>query len=324
MSHSIKLNPGLKILLDQTANAPKPHDVHHHDSLKLTLEQGREAYYNFSAIHAGPPLSIPRIEDLTVLSSDGTHQIPIRVYYPKVNEKLPTLIYYHGGGWQRGSIATHDSICRHFAQLAGCIVVSVEWRLAPEHKFPIGVDDCFDVYEWISKNGEQLNIDTSRLGIGGDSAGGNMTAVTAQRLRETSLKAPLLQLLLYPALDLSCTSWSYKDFAEGYFLTTERVKYYVSHYINEPSEITNPAVSPGLQKELSGLPRTHLITAGFDPLRGEGEAYVERLKKAGIDVTYTCYEDMIHAFLHMNYTIPGVLEALKEISAVIKTELFKN
>lgn len=324
MVDTSKLNPQIKDILDAIAGGKKHEIETHHDSNKATLKQGRDAYYAFASIHSGPPMRMARVEDLKVLSSDGVHQIPIRIYTPIVNKKLPTLVYYHGGGWQRGDIDTHDSICRHFAHYGEVIVVSVQWRLAPEHKFPIGLNDCLDVYEWVVKNGSQYNIDTTHLGIGGDSAGGNMTAVTTQRLRDRPVQQPIFQLLLYPALDLSCSTWSYTDFAEGFFLTTERVKYYVSHYLNSLDEVPDPLASPIKQSDLSRLPRTHIITAGFDPLRAEGEAYLARLKDAGINVTYTCYEGMIHAFAHMNHTVPAVLDALKEISAVIKAELHKK
>jgi acetyl esterase len=315
MVDTSKLDPNIKKFLDSINNQP------HTLSKNIDIAAGREAYLMMALTTAGWPLKLARVEDLTVPTADGSYQIPIRIYTPELNKKLPALVYYHGGGWQRGDIATHDSICRHLAKFAGCIVVSVEWRLAPEHKFPTGPNDCLAVYEWVANNGDKYNIDVNRLAIGGDSAGGNMTAVTAQRLREINIIQPIFQLLLYPALDLSCSTWSYIDFAEGFFLTTERVKYYVNGYLSSPVDVDNPLASPGKQKDLSKLPRTHIVTAGFDPLRGEGEAYVHRLKDAGIPVTYTCYEGMVHAFLHMNHTVPAVEAALQEISGVLKDAL---
>jgi acetyl esterase len=308
-----KLNPDIKKFLDVLNSIPAPADP--------TVEEGRAAYLQFALANAGWPLTMARVEDLMIQSSDAQHQIPIRIYTPILDKKLPALVYYHGGGWQRGDIATHDSICRHLAKFSGCIVVSAQWRLAPENKFPTGLNDCFMAYEWVTHHADKYNIDTTRLAIGGDSAGGNMTAATIQRLRKTKLQKPIFQLLMYASLDLSCSTQTYTDFAEGFFLSTARVKYYVKGYINGPEDIKNPLVSPLLQEDLSDIPRTHLVTAGFDPLRGEGELYYKRLKDAGTNVSYKCYEGMIHAFLHMNHSVPAVETALQEIAGVLKEAL---
>lgn len=318
MVDTSKLDVNIKKFLETLNNTSHTH------AETVTLEEGRKAYLLFALVQGGWPLRMPRVEDLLIPSAEQYHQVPIRIYTPVLNRQLPALIYYHGGGWQRGDIDTHDSICRHLAQYAECIVVSVQWRLAPEHKFPVGTNDCFVAYDWVVRHGKKYNIDTSRLAIGGDSAGGNMAAVTIQRLRNTDLQKPIFQLLLYPALDLSCSSWSYKEYAEGFFLTTERVKYYVDGYINSPSDINNPLVSPVKQKDLSGIPRTHIMTAGYDPLRGEGELYAQLLRDAGIPVTYKCYEGLIHACLHMSDTVPAVEEALGELGAVLKEALYKD
>lgn len=311
-----KLDPNIKKFLDTLNKIPNTH------SQDISVEEGRKAYLIFALTNAGWPLTMARVEDLRVPSAETNQSIPIRIYTPVLNKSLPALIYYHGGGWQRGDIATHDSICRHLARFGECIVVSVQWRLAPEHKFPAGPNDCFVAYDWVVRHGKNYNIDTTRLAIGGDSAGGNMTAVTIQRLRETDIQKPIFQLLCYPALDLSCSTWSYNEYSEGFFLTTERVKYYVNGYVNSPSDINNPLVSPLKQKDLSGIPKTHIITAGFDPLRAEGELYAQHLKESGIPVTYKCYEDMVHAFLHMNDTVPAVETALQELGGVVKAALY--
>jgi acetyl esterase len=148
-----------------------------------------------------------------------------------------------------------------------------------------------------------------------------MAAVTLQRLRDTQLIKPIFQLLLYPALDLSCAGWSYIDFADGFFLTTARVKYYVKSYLNPSDDVTNPLISPLMQSDFSYIPRTHIVTAGFDPLRSDGEAYVQRLRAANVSVSYHCYEEMIHAFLHMNHTVPAVRKAFQDISGVLQEGL---
>jgi acetyl esterase len=326
-----KLDPNIKAFLD-VLNAPavptKPENVHaslNHDAhdTETPAEHGRHIYLNFALAHAGWPLTMPRVEDLMIPSSDAGVNIPIRIYTPELNKKLPVLIFYHGGGWQRGDIASHDSICRHFARYSGAIVVSVEWRLAPEHKFPTGPNDCLAAYKWVAQHGNDYNMDTSRIGISGDSAGGNMTAITAQRLRKENVVQPIFQLMLYPSLDLSCSAQSYVDYADGFFLTTERVKFYVNNYVRSADDIPLPECSPLKQQDLSKLPPAHIVTNGFDPLKDEGQAYAKRLQEAGIPTTHKCYEAFIHAFLHMNDTAPAVEVALQEISGEIKKHLFK-
>lgn len=323
-----KLDPNIKEFLD-VLNAPAkssaPHTSLNHDAhaTESPVQEGRHNYLNFALAHAGWPLTLARVEDHTIPSSDPKVMMPIRIYTPTLNQKLPVMIFYHGGGWQRGDIATHDSICRHFARYSGAIVVSVGWRLAPEHKFPTGPNDCLSAYNWVAKHGADYHMDTTRIGISGDSAGGNMTAIVAQRLRGQDVVQPILQLMLYPSLDLSCSTQSYVDYAEGFFLTTERVKYYVANYVSSPADIALPECSPLKQKDLSNLPPAHIVTAGFDPLKDEGQAYAKRLEEAGIPTTHKCYEGFIHAFAHMNETSPAVEAALQEISDVIKSHLFK-
>lgn len=288
--------------------------------LFIPVSKGREDYLHFALFHAGWPLKLARVEDHVIPASDG-YQIPIRIYTPIINKKLPVLIYNHGGGWQRGDLATHDSICRHLAHHSECIIVAVEWRLAPEYQFPVGVVDSLDVYKWILKHGVDFHMNTSSVGIGGDSAGGNLTTSVFQKIKAEKLPQPQFQLLLYPSLDLACTSDSYEKYAEGYFLSTEHVKKYVSEYLPSQDDLHNPLASPILQKDVSYLPRTHIVYAGYDPLRGDSEKYVDMLKKAGVNVSSKCYEGMIHAFLHMNHTVPAVADALKEIAAVVKEAL---
>jgi acetyl esterase len=311
-----KVNPQIQQFLDQF-NAfmlaqPK----------QIPVDAGRLAYEHFSIMQSGIPLRLRRVEDLTIPVSNGSTYIPIRIYTPQVGTQLPALIYYHGGGWQRGSITTHDSICRNLAVKANCLVMSVEWRLAPEHKFPIGLEDCWDAYHWLLEHGPaEYNVDLNRIAIGGDSAGGNMTAVTIQRLKQENKQLPKFQLLLYAALDLGCSLPSYDTYADGYFLSAEHVQYYVDHYLNSREEVDDPRASPLRAKDLSGLPATHVVTAGFDPLRSEGQAYYEKLKQFGVPVTYQCYKSMIHAFLHMTGTVPEVNQIIDEIAARLKEGL---
>lgn len=307
-----KLEPELKSFL-QKINHLNP-------SLKEMgdVEKGRRDYLNFALYHAGWPLPLARVEDKSIPSADPHEQLPIRIYTPKLETVLPALVYFHGGGWQRGDIATHDSICRHLAHIAGCIVISVQWRLAPEYPFPIGLNDAFAAYQWIAIHGRKLNINTSFLAVGGDSAGGNIAAALTLILRDQPIEKPVFQLLIYPSLDLSCQGQSYKDYAEGFFLTTERVKFYISQYIRSPEDIHDPLCSPLKAPLLGGLPPAHIVTCGFDPLKDEGQAYAQRLQDAGVPTTYQCYESLIHASFHMNDTVPFVQNALQDVGEVLQ------
>lgn len=309
-----QLDPHLKIFLDQLNQLKYTTDSD-------TIEKGRRDYLTFALYHAGWPLEIARVEDKRIPSADPDVSLPIRIYTPELQTVLPALVYFHGGGWQRGDIATHDSICRHLANFAGCIVVSVQWRLAPEHLFPIGLNDAIKAYQWVITHGRKFNINTSCVAVGGDSAGGNITAALTLMLRDQLLQKPVFQLLLYPSLDLSCQGQSYKDYAEGFFLTTERVKFYISQYIRSPQDILDPLCSPLKALHLAELPPAHIVTCGFDPLKDEGEAYAKKLQAAGVPTTYHCYESLIHAALHMNDTVPAVEDALQEIAGVLQKGL---
>eukprot|EP00128_Syssomonas_multiformis_P009549 Colp12_sorted_trinity150504_noHs@11206 len=279
-----------------------------------SVEALRAAFEQFSDQHAGPLVYVEKIEDIAIPALSSSGEIPIRIYTPEVGKVLPALLFFHGGGWQRGSIRSHDSVCRRFAVSSKCIVISVDWKLAPEHKYPEGLHDCFDVYLWLLNHGAIYNIDTQRLAVGGDSAGGNIAAGLVLKLKGCGQPLPKFQLLLYPALDLSCESKTYTDFAEGYFLSTERVKYYVSCYLSSPSLVKDPIVSPLKYQDLSGLPDTHIVTAGYDPLLDDGLAFWKKIKASGGVATYKCYGSMIHAFLHMTGTAPVVCDIISEIS----------
>jgi acetyl esterase len=207
-------------------------------------------------------------------------------------------LWLHGGGFVIGSIEAYDGFCRSLATQAGVVVVSLEYRLAPEHRFPAGADDATAAARWLLEHGETFGIDPAAVAIAGDSAGGNLAAVAVQRLRGAR-RVPALQVLLYPATDARRGEPSHHQFREGFGLTARGVRWFLDHYIPDPTYIENPGVSPLLAPDLSGLPPALVITAGFDPLRDEGQAYAERMRTAGVDVTYICAEGAIHGFLLM-------------------------
>lgn len=319
----------------QSSNVEGKKDVHPHFQTFLEaleklpngghqsdVKEGRLAYEKLAAYQSGPMVSVRRVEDVSVPSTDKDgHAIPIRIYTPEVGKKLPVIMYHHGGGWQRGSLNTHDSICRRLATKTGCIVVSVDWRLAPEHQFPAGLNDAYDVYNWIADGkGGEFNMDGSRIAISGDSAGGNVTAGLALKLKQEGKNMPKFQMLFYPSLDLTMSTESYKKFEKGYFLTAAGVKEYRDGYF--PAEHhTNPLASPALATDLTGLPPTHVVVAGNDPLRDEGESFAEKLKNAGVDASHKAYDGMIHAFLHFTGAIPEMEDHFDEWATMFKKYL---
>jgi acetyl esterase len=214
--------------------------------------------------------------------------IPIRIYRPG-GSGLPVLVYYHGGGWVIGSIASHDGLCGQLASDARCVVVSVDYRMGPEHPFPAAVDDALDGFRWVRDHAQEIGGDPARAAVGGDSAGGNLSAVVSQQCAALGEPGPCLQLLIYPATDLSRESASYASYG------------------------ADPRASPLLNEDLAGQPPTHLITAGFDPLRDEGRAYAEALQTAGVAVTYRNYEGVIHGFANMIGLMPAARAAYDDM-----------
>lgn len=231
--------------------------------------------------------------------------IPIRVYTPRKleGERLPVLVLYHGGGWVIGDLESHDNMCRYFANEADIIVVAVDYRLAPEHRFPAGIDDCIAATEWVHANAASIGGDGAKLAVTGDSAGGNMAAVVAQQLREKVS----FQLLIYPGTDFSDAEYPSRELFGGgeYFLSSEDMVWFGGHLFGEYNPAGDAKASPMAASDLSGLPSALTITAGFDPLRDEGKAYADALKAAGVASEYKCYEGTIHGFV----SFPGALEA---------------
>jgi acetyl esterase len=237
--------------------------------------------------------------------------IPIRIYRPG-GSGLPVLVYYHGGGWVIGSIASHDGLCGQLASDARCVVVSVDYRMGPEHPFPAAVDDALDGFRWVRDHAQEIGGDPARAAVGGDSAGGNLSAVVSQQCAALGEPGPCLQLLIYPATDLSRESASYASYGEGFYLTRRRIEWFKDLYI-PVEERADPRASPLLNEDLAGQPPTHLITAGFDPLRDEGRAYAEALQTAGVAVTYRNYEGVIHGFANMIGLMPAARAAYDDM-----------
>ncbi len=239
------------------------------------------------------PQPIAKVEDRTVPSPDG--DIPIRVFTPDAPGPLPILVHYHGGGWVIGNVDQSDNLCRAMANATPCVVVSVEYRLAPETRFPGGLEDCYAATTWVAAHGAELGGDPTRLAVGGESAGGNLAAAVALLARERGGPKIGFQVLVYPVTDASFETASYVEMAEGYGLTRDTMQYFWDLYLADPAHATDPLASV-LQADLAGLPPALVVTAEFDPLRSEGEAYAQKLKAAGVSVEHVSYPGQIHGF----------------------------
>ena len=245
--------------------------------------------------------------------------IPVRVYTPSGTAPFPLLVFFHGGGWVLGGLETHDEICRTLANGAGCVVVSVDYRLAPEHRYPAAAEDCYAATQWCAAHAAELGADASRIAIGGDRAGGNLTAVVAQMARDRGGPKLVFQLLIYPVTDVVRDRPSYRDNAEGYLLTAGDMEWFWGHYLGDaPQRGTEPYASPIRAKNLAGLPPALVITAEFDPLRDEGEAYGAALENAGVAAKVTRYDGMIHGFFGMGAMMDKAKTAVAEATGSLR------
>jgi len=303
------LDPQAQTYLDQIAalNAPPLHT--------LTPELVRRWMGMQPAIF-GEPEPVANVENRVIPGPAG--DILVRIYTPSGNGPFPVLVFFHGGGWVIGDLDTHDNICRSLTNQAGCIVVSVDYRLAPEHKFPAAPEDCYAATRWVAGNAAQLNSDPSRLALGGDSAGGNLTAVVAQMARDRGGPPLVFQLMIYPATDFKANTLSMEENARGYGLERQDMTWFMNHYLNGEEDKLNHLASPLRASNLSGLPPVLIITAEYDPLRDEGELYCQRLKAAGVPVTISRYNGMIHGFLSMASVLDQGKQALAECAAALQ------
>lgn len=259
----------------------------------LTPVQVREAINAAIRESGGNAGIVSKIQDFSIPENGG--HIPIRIYTPGGSNSLPILLYLHGGGWTFGNLDTHNNICDTLSSGASCVVVSVDYRLAPEHKFPAALEDAYAAAHWVRDSAGLIGGDPSRIAVGGDSSGGNLAAALPLLLRDR--KGPYLvhQMLVNPATNLSAfDTKSYREFAEGYVLTRSGMEWYRGNYLEKEEDRLNPYASPLLADDLSDLPPAFVVTSEFDVLRDEGRAYADRLREAGVPVRYTCVPGMIH------------------------------
>ena len=261
----------------------------------------------------------PAIGEVSELRSEGP--AAMRLYRPLGPGPHPVLVYFHGGGWTIGDLDTHDVLCRQLCAGAGVAVVAVDYRLAPEHRFPAAVDDSLAATLWVQQHAAALGLDGSRLALGGDSAGGNLAAVVAIALRDAGATAPLLQLLIYPATDQRAQAASHSVNGQGYMLTSDSVAYYRGHYIADAAQWLDWRASPLLAADLTRLPPALVLTAGYDPLRDEGREYADALSAAGNSVQYLCFERQVHGFITMGRVIDEAQTALAVCVALLAQSL---
>ena len=262
------------------------------------------------------PEEVKGVEDISV--PGYREDITLRMYTPRREGPFPVLLFIHGGGWVMGNLDTHDSICRQLANLAACAVVSVDYHLAPEHKFPEPLEDCYCALQWVWEHCSEIGGEKNRIAVGGDSAGGNMSASITLLARDRGLPAVRFQLLIYPALNLSgFDTESHHAFQEGYGLSRDDSLWFCMQYLRSEEDGRNPLVSPLLADNFSQLPPAHIVTAGYDILRDDGTLYFKKLRDAGVPVTLKCYEHLTHGVLNMDGIVDSVRPAIVEIAETL-------
>lgn len=302
------LDPQVQVVLKQRAAAGLP-PIH-----TMTPQQAREM---MAALR--PPVEpepVGAIEDRTIPGPAG--QIPIRIYKPAAPGPFPVLVYFHGGGWVIGDIESHDATCRMLTNASQWLVISVDYRLAPEHKFPAAVEDAYAATCWAAEHAAELGGDPNSIAVGGDSAGANLATVVSLLARDKGNPKLCYQILVYPVTNYAFDTLSYAE-NDGYILTKDAMKWFWGHYLRSEADGRNPLASPLQAEDLSGLPPALIITAEYDPLRDEGEAYGQRLQEAGVPVMVKRYNGMVHGFFTMAAVLDRGREAIQEVGRVLQS-----
>jgi acetyl esterase len=284
--------------------------------VNLSPSELRRAYHDQRIKMLPPSPPVPVVYDVSIPSSEG--EIPARFYRAHEDKApCPLLVFFHGGGWMLGSVDSYDTVCRRLALKANCAVLSVEYRRTPETRFPGAVHDAYAATLWSSHNASRLGINPRAIAVGGDSAGGNLAAVVSNASRDSGEFFICLQVLIYPCTDLSREYPSYERNARGYMLTSAATRWFIEQYVPNPTDRTDVRASPMLRKNMAALPRALIISAEFDPLVDENEAYARRLKEAGVPTTYVCFLGMIHPF----FTLGGFIDDTAKAEDLIAAEL---
>lgn len=306
-----KLDPQARALLERFAAAKAP------PMSSLTAPDARRAYRESRAALAPAPPQVAQVRELSIPGPAGS--LRARLYRSELGAS-PGVLYFHGGGFIYGDIDTHDAVCRAIAAHGACAVVSVDYRLAPENPFPAAVEDGIAAADWVAANAAELGIDPRKLALAGDSAGGNLAAVTALGARERGAPHIAMQILVYPTTDLLAESESVGRFAEGYLLTRDSIRWVKRTYLGDERAALDWRASPLRANDVSRLPPAYILIAGFDPLRDEGRAYADRLARAGVPVTCECFEGQVHGFLMMGGVMAAAGHAVQRIGQMLRMQ----
>ena len=303
----------MRDVLRRMARANRPH-LH-----TLTPEQARAAYEAGAGVLEIASKALPRVEDIAIPARDGT-QLHARLYAPSTAQPLPVLLYLHGGGFTIGSVATHDTLCRELAFQAGCAVVSLDYRLAPEHKFPTAINDAWDALQWLHQQGQTLGLDSSCMAVGGDSAGGTLAAACALLARDAGL--PLqLQLLIYPGTCAHQDTDSHLRYATGLGLEREGIHWFFNHYVRDAADREDWRFAPLLAPDVEGVAPAFFCLAELDPLVDEGVQYADMLRMAGVPVELEIYKGVTHEFVKMGRAIAEARQAHADMAAALRAAL---
>ncbi|MDT7747855.1 MAG: acetyl esterase [Pseudonocardiales bacterium] len=303
------VHPEAQGLLDALAEAGLP------ATEEMTVPAARAATAGFLALQ-GEPVEVASVQDRTVPGPAG--EIPVRVYTPAGEGPFPVVVYFHGGGWVIGDLEVVDQPCRQLASAAGAIVVSVDYRLAPEHRYPAAFDDSYAATVWVGAHAAEIGGDPARLAVAGDSAGGNLAAAVALAARDRGGPELAAQLLIYPVTDFNFGTASYQDNREGYLLTKGSMQWFWAHYLGAQDLDKDPYACPLRADSLVGLPPAYVATSEYDPLRDEGEAYARRLEEAGVAVTAKRFDGMLHGFFWMLAAVPSAAGVLDDMVGVLR------
>lgn len=303
----------MRDVLRRMARANRPH-LH-----TLTPEQARAAYEAGAGVLEIASKALPRVEDIAIPARDAT-QLHARLYAPSTAQPLPVLLYLHGGGFTIGSVATHDALCRELAFQAGCAVVSLDYRLAPEHKFPTAINDAWDALQWLHQQGQTLGLDSSCMAVGGDSAGGTLAAACALLARDAGL--PLqLQLLIYPGTCAHQDTDSHLRYATGLVLEREGIHWFFNHYVRDAADREDWRFAPLLAPDVEGVAPAFFCLAELDPLVDEGVQYADMLRMAGVPVELEIYKGVTHEFVKMGRAIAEARQAHADMAAALRAAL---